>query len=137
METLGRASAAACRESSRYLTFTKEIGPDEEVVLESIPRKTRAAVRKALKTDLASRREFSDPAAFEDLYSKNLHRLGTPCFPARHYHDAVGEVSRHGGYTGNRFRVEGGGRGDEFPFSRPDSALLWSVGPGVQRAGPE
>jgi FemAB-related protein (PEP-CTERM system-associated) len=70
---------------SRYLTFTKEIGPDEEAILESIPRKTRAAVRKALKTDLACRREFSNPVAFEDLYSKNLHKLGTPCFPRHHF----------------------------------------------------
>jgi FemAB-related protein (PEP-CTERM system-associated) len=70
---------------TRYLTFTQQIGPDEEAVLESIPRKTRAAVRKALKTDLASRREFSDITAFEDLYSANIHRLGTPCFPRRHF----------------------------------------------------
>ena len=70
---------------SRYVTFTQQIGPDEEAILESIPRKTRAAVRKSLKSDLSSRREFSDPTAFEDLYSKNLHRLGTPCFPRRHF----------------------------------------------------
>jgi FemAB-related protein (PEP-CTERM system-associated) len=70
---------------SRYVTFTQEIGPDEEVVLNSIPRKTRAAVRKSLKEDLASRRGVSDITAFEDLYSRNLRRLGTPCFPARHF----------------------------------------------------
>ena len=70
---------------SRYLTFTQQIGPDEEAVLESIPRKTRAAVRKALKTGLESRQEFSDSTAFENLYARNLCRLGTPCFPARHF----------------------------------------------------
>ena len=70
---------------SRYVTFTQQIGPDEEAILESIPRKTRAAVRKSLKSDLCSRREFSDITAFEHLYSRNLHRLGTPCFPRRHF----------------------------------------------------
>jgi FemAB-related protein (PEP-CTERM system-associated) len=70
---------------TRYVTFTQEIGPDEDAILESIPRKTRAAVRKALKTDLTSRQEFSDATAFEDLHSKSLHRLGTPCFPRRHF----------------------------------------------------
>jgi FemAB-related protein (PEP-CTERM system-associated) len=69
----------------RYVTFTQEIGADEAAVLNAIPRKTRAAVRKALKEDLASRREISDCAAFEDLYSKSLRRLGTPCFPRRHF----------------------------------------------------
>ncbi|MBV8843543.1 MAG: FemAB family PEP-CTERM system-associated protein [Bryobacterales bacterium] len=70
---------------SRYVTFTQEIGPDEETILNSIPRKTRAAVRKSLKEDLGSRQEFSNIAAFENLYSRNLRRLGTPCFPARHF----------------------------------------------------
>ena len=70
---------------SRYVTFTQEIGPDEEAILNSIPRKTRAAVRKSLKESLATRRELSDIASFEDLYSRNLRRLGTPCFPKRHF----------------------------------------------------
>ena len=70
---------------SRYVTFAQEIGPDEEAVLNSIPRKTRAAVRKSLKEDLSSRQELNDIAAFEDLYSRNLRRLGTPCFPKSHF----------------------------------------------------
>lgn len=70
---------------SRYVTFTQEIGPDEEAILNSIPRKTRAAVRKSLKEEFTVRREFSNSSIFEDLYSSNLRRLGTPCFPARHF----------------------------------------------------
>lgn len=73
---------------NRYVTFTQSIGPDEKAILESIPRKTRAAVRKALKNDLAFRREFSDASTFEDLYSQNLRKLGTPCFP-RSYFEAL------------------------------------------------
>jgi hypothetical protein len=34
---------------SRYVTFTQQIGPDEELILNAIPRKTRAAVRKSLQ----------------------------------------------------------------------------------------
>jgi FemAB-related protein (PEP-CTERM system-associated) len=70
---------------TRYVTFTQEIGPDEAAVLNGIPRKTRAAVRKSLKEDLSSRSTNSEWTTFEDLYSRNLGRLGTPCFPARHF----------------------------------------------------
>jgi FemAB-related protein (PEP-CTERM system-associated) len=70
---------------SRYVTFTQEIGPDEKVVLDAIPRKTRAAVRKALKEPFSVRTQASDFAAFEGLYSKSLRRLGTPSFPSKHF----------------------------------------------------
>lgn len=70
---------------NRYVTFTQSIGPDDGAILDSIPRKTRAMVRKALKSDFTCRREFSDPSTFEDLYSRNLRKLGTPCFPPRHF----------------------------------------------------
>jgi FemAB-related protein (PEP-CTERM system-associated) len=70
---------------TRYVTFSQEIGPDEIAVLNAIPRKTRAAVRKSLKEGLASRREFSAWQTFADLYSRNLGRLGTPCFPVKHF----------------------------------------------------
>ena len=69
---------------NRYVTFTQTIGPDEDAILESIPRKTRRMVRKSLEQDLKCR-ETSDPSAFEDLYSQNLRRLGTPSFPPRHF----------------------------------------------------
>jgi FemAB-related protein (PEP-CTERM system-associated) len=70
---------------TRYVTFTQEIGPDEAAVLNGIPRKTRAAVRKSLKEGLSSGRTFSTWKTFEDLYSRNLGRLGTPCFPTQHF----------------------------------------------------
>lgn len=70
---------------SRYVTFTQEIGPDEEAILASIPRKVRYMVRKALKEPFTTRRQSRDFAAFEDLYSQNLRRLGTPAFPRRHF----------------------------------------------------
>ncbi|MBI1786008.1 MAG: FemAB family PEP-CTERM system-associated protein [Acidobacteria bacterium] len=68
----------------RYVTFTQEIGPDDQKVLLSIPRKTRAAVRKSLGFGLTSRVTL-DPRTFESLYSENLRKLGTPSFPASHF----------------------------------------------------
>lgn len=70
---------------NRYVTFTQEIGPDEEVILEAIPRKTRYMVRKSLKGSLVSRRQTREFGAFEDLYTRSLRRLGTPAFPRRHF----------------------------------------------------
>lgn len=69
----------------RYVTFTQQIGPDEEQILQTIPRKTRYMVRKALKEGFAVNRVHSDSSAFFDLYSRNLRRLGTPCFPAKYF----------------------------------------------------
>jgi FemAB-related protein (PEP-CTERM system-associated) len=69
----------------RYVTFTQTIGPEEAAILEAIPRKTRAAVRKSLKEGLESHREFHDPRTFENLYSQNLRKLGTPSFPPCHF----------------------------------------------------
>jgi len=66
----------------RYVTFTQSITPDEEEVLNSIPRKTRAAVRKSLKFDLLGR-QTREWGRFEDLYARNLRKLGTPCFPRK------------------------------------------------------
>jgi FemAB-related protein (PEP-CTERM system-associated) len=69
---------------TRYVTFKQKIGTDEEAILQSIPRKTRAAVRKALKCEFNTqfRRETE---AFEDLYHRNLRRLGTPSFPKKYF----------------------------------------------------
>jgi FemAB-related protein (PEP-CTERM system-associated) len=73
---------------SRYVTFTQQIGDDEEAILGGIPRKTRAAVRKSLKAGFAMRLT-DDLSAFEDLYSRNLQRLGTPSFPTDYFADLI------------------------------------------------
>jgi len=69
---------------ARYVTFVQRVGGDEAALLEAIPRKTRYMVRKALRHSFSTR-QTRDPAAFEDLYTRNLRRLGTPCFPRRHF----------------------------------------------------
>jgi FemAB-related protein (PEP-CTERM system-associated) len=70
---------------SRYVTFTQAVGPNEETILESIPRKTRYMVRKSLKQEFETRIVKGASAAFEDLYTRNLRKLGTPSFPARFF----------------------------------------------------
>jgi FemAB-related protein (PEP-CTERM system-associated) len=70
---------------SRYVSFVQQIGPDEEAILASIPRKTRYMVRKALKHPFSMEKAV-DPGAFIDLYTRNLRKLGTPSFPNRHFH---------------------------------------------------
>lgn len=68
----------------RYVTFTQKLEGTEEELLETIPRKTRAAVRKSLKSNFETR-TTRDIGHFCRLYLANLRRLGTPAFPRRHF----------------------------------------------------
>ena len=90
---------------TRYVTFSQEIGPDEEKILAGIPRKVRYMVRKSCKSGFSVRREYADITAFERLYSMSLRRLGTPAFPRRYFRRLleefrgsvdIREVSREG-----------------------------------------
>lgn len=90
---------------SRYVTFTQRVAPDETAILEAIPRKTRAAVRKSLKAGLETTILHHPSKAFNALYCRNLRRLGTPSFPDsyfdslfRHFQGAIDvrEVRREG-----------------------------------------
>ena len=79
----------------RYATFTQQLASTEQEILDAIPRKTRAMVRKALKFNFSSR-STRDLSRFFDLYSRNLRRLGTPCFPFAHFRallDNFGEAA--------------------------------------------
>jgi FemAB-related protein (PEP-CTERM system-associated) len=68
-----------------YVALKQRLVPDESALLESIPRKTRRMVRKALESSLTTAQRKTTSPAFEDLYSRNLRRLGTPSFPSRHF----------------------------------------------------
>ncbi len=69
----------------RYVTFTQQIRPDEEQIMGTIPRKTRYMVRKSLKQSFETEIQTGRSKIFEDLYAKNLRKLGTPCFPAKFF----------------------------------------------------
>ena len=67
-----------------YVTFRKEMDPDPEVNMMSIPRKQRAMVRKGIKADLHS--EVDDGWERLNLvYAESVRNLGTPVFPAKYF----------------------------------------------------
>jgi FemAB-related protein (PEP-CTERM system-associated) len=65
-----------------YVTFRKEILPEEEANMLAIPRKQRAMVRKGIKNNLRSE---IDPGVdrFFAMFADNVHRHGTPAMPRR------------------------------------------------------
>lgn len=69
-----------------YVTFRKEILPDEEANMLAIPRKQRAMVRKGIKNGLKSE---VDPNVdrFFAVFADNVHRHGTPAMPKRWFQE--------------------------------------------------
>jgi FemAB-related protein (PEP-CTERM system-associated) len=67
-----------------YVTFRKEILPEEEANMLAIPRKQRAMVRKGIKNELVS---HIDPTMdrFFSLFADNVHRHGTPAMPKKYF----------------------------------------------------
>lgn len=79
-----------------YVTFRKEILPDEEANMLAIPRKQRAMVRKSQKNGLRSVVD-TNTTRFFALYADNVRRHGTPALP-KSYFDAL--MSQFGGDCG-------------------------------------
>ncbi len=67
-----------------YVTFRKEILPEEEANMLAIPRKQRAMVRKGIKNGLSSQVD-THVERFFALYADNVHRHGTPAMPKRYF----------------------------------------------------
>jgi len=67
-----------------YVTFRKEILPDEDANMLAIPRKQRAMVRKGIKNGLVSQLDDHVDRFFA-LYADNVHRHGTPAMPKRYF----------------------------------------------------
>ncbi|WP_077034671.1 FemAB family XrtA/PEP-CTERM system-associated protein [Pelomonas sp. KK5] len=67
-----------------YVTFRKEILPEEEANMLAIPRKQRAMVRKGIKNGLQSHIDANVDRFFA-LYADNVHRHGTPAMPKRYF----------------------------------------------------
>jgi len=67
-----------------YVTFRKEILPDDEANMLAIPRKQRAMIRKGITHGLASEID-SGLDRFFSLYADNVHRHGTPAMPKRYF----------------------------------------------------
>lgn len=67
-----------------YVTFRKEIDPEEEKNMLAIPRKQRAMVRKGIKLGLQSEIDQHTDRFFY-AYSTSVHRLGTPVFSKKFF----------------------------------------------------
>jgi len=63
-----------------YLTFTQDLSPGPERLLQALPRDTRYAVRKSLKAGLQWTEDLSEQEFYE-IYAHSVHHLGTPVFP--------------------------------------------------------
>jgi FemAB-related protein (PEP-CTERM system-associated) len=69
-----------------HATFRKAISPDPEQNLLAIPRKQRAEVRRGIERKLVAAPGESADACW-DLYAASVHRLGTPVYARRYFHD--------------------------------------------------
>jgi FemAB-related protein (PEP-CTERM system-associated) len=87
---LGATRHADWPRQDLYVTFRKEILPDEEANMLAIPRKQRAMVRKGIKNEL---RAEIDPGVdrFFALYADNVHRHGTPAMPKKFFQALLDE----------------------------------------------
>jgi len=62
-----------------YVTFTQDLSPGPEKLLQALPRDTRYAVRKSLKAGLEWTEDLTDQEFYE-IYARSVHHLGTPVF---------------------------------------------------------
>ena len=70
---------------SLYFNFERPIEEDEDANLKQIPRKQRAVVRKALKTESLSFTLDDTIDDFYQLYSLSVRNLGTPVFGKKYF----------------------------------------------------
>lgn len=67
-----------------YVTFRKALVPDENAMLQAIPRKQRAMIRKGEGHGLVSVLD-AQPDRFFALYANNMLRHGTPALPLAYF----------------------------------------------------
>jgi FemAB-related protein (PEP-CTERM system-associated) len=76
-----------------YVTFTQDLSPGPEKLLQGLPRDTRYAVRKSLKAGLEWTEDLTD-REFYEIYAHSVHRLGTPVFPRELFTSLRGEFPK-------------------------------------------
>ena len=67
-----------------YFTFRKEMDPDHDVNMKSIPAKQRAMVRKGINAGLISELDAECDRIYA-VYSESLRNLGTPVFSEKYF----------------------------------------------------
>jgi FemAB-related protein (PEP-CTERM system-associated) len=70
---------------SRYVTFVRDVVPNEEALFSSLSPKIRNKVRKAMKQQFTIRYRVEDAKTLDRVHSRNMRRLGTPCFPREYF----------------------------------------------------
>jgi len=81
---MSRCATADWPTQDLYVTFRKEILPEEEANMLAIPRKQRAMVRKGIKNGLVSEIDATVDRFFA-VYSDNVRRHGTPALSKRYF----------------------------------------------------
>ena len=71
---------------SGHATFIRDIAPEPEANLLAIPRKQRAEVRKGIERGLATVASRDADGCWR-LYARSVHRLGSPVYARRYFHD--------------------------------------------------
>jgi FemAB-related protein (PEP-CTERM system-associated) len=126
-----------------YVTFTQDLSPGPEKLLQALPRDTRYIVRKSLKGGLTFTEDIT-LNEFYDLYAGSVHRLGTPVFSRglfealRHYFpdncrlfgvrkgkQAIASVFCF--YFKDRVMPYYGGSLAEFNRDSPNNFMYWSL----------
>jgi FemAB-related protein (PEP-CTERM system-associated) len=74
-----------------YVTFTQDLSPGPEKLLQRLPKKTRYEVRVGKKAGLKWM-EDDDLEEFYEIYAHNVHRLGTPVFPRHLFYELHKEL---------------------------------------------
>lgn len=83
-------SLASLAGSDRYCTFVRELPDDPDVLLETIPRKSRASTRQARDRHRLELVEAPhEVAAFHRLFVLNKQRLGSPGFSLAWFEDLL------------------------------------------------
>jgi FemAB-related protein (PEP-CTERM system-associated) len=76
-----------------YVTFTLDLSPGPEKLLQAFPRDTRYMIRKSLKAGLEWTEDLT-LAEFYELFAQSVHRLGTPVFPKSLFECLSGELPK-------------------------------------------
>lgn len=126
-----------------YVTFTQDLTPGPEQLLQRLPRDTRYMVRKSLKAGLDWTEDLSVDEFYE-IYARSVHRLGTPVFSKKLFARLRSEFPRHCKIFGVRkgrqpiagvlclyFRDQVlpyyGGALAEFVKDAPNNFMYWSL----------
>jgi FemAB-related protein (PEP-CTERM system-associated) len=76
-----------------YVSFTQDLTPGPEKLLQALPRDTRYMVRKSLKGSLEWTEDI-ELDEFYDIYARSVHNLGTPVFSKQMFAEFRKQFSR-------------------------------------------